>query len=209
MYRSEAINLISSRLGQRSGLDNQIKTEMLLAQTELERSPWLPWFLLAEDTNLTTVAEQRTVDVPSDFLMEYEDIPIYLTDTDGEEYQLTKDDYDALASDTYIEDSGRPTHYDLVGAKWYFFPEPDAAYSLRVFYYAAAQTLDQEEDLENAWLAYAPDLLIAKTGLAMARFLRDNAAIQLFAADLQKAEQRILQLDTARKEAARAVFMGG
>ncbi len=209
MLRSEVINLVAARLGNRSGLDSQITSELVLAQVKLEKAPTLPWFLLTEDTSLTTVAATRTLATPAGFLREFEEIPLRLTDADGEEHQLVKQEYENLAEDSFLASTGCPTHYDLVGGFWQFFPKPDAAYSLRSFHYAADTTLEGGEDPENSWLEHAPDVMIGMTGVALAMYLRDPEGVKLFAGEFALAMQRMHNETTARREAAHLAQMGG
>lgn len=209
MLRSEIINLVAGRLGNRSGLDSQITSELVLAQVKLEKAPTLPWFLLTESTLLSTVKDVRTLATPAGFLREFEEISLRLTSSNGEEHQLVKQEYENLAGDSFLASSGRPTHYDLVGGFWQFFPKPNAVYSLRSFYYAAATTLEGGEDPENSWLEHAPDVMIGMAGMALALYLRDPEGVKLFAGDYALALQRMHNETTARREAAHLAQMGG
>jgi len=209
MLRSEVINIIAARLGNRSGLDSQIKSELVLAQVQLEKAPTLPWFLITEDTSMSTAADTRTLVTPAGFLREFEEIPLRLTDDGGTERELVKQEYANLAGDSYMDDTGRPTHYDLVGGYWQFFPLPDAIYSLRSFHYAAATTLDGADDLENSWLEHAPDVMIGMAGVSLAMYLRDPEGMKIFAAGYTQAMQRMYNETTARREAGHLAQMGG
>ena len=212
MTRNEAASIIEARLGNRSGLTSRIYTEMQLRQgTEWERSAVLPWFLLKESSGLVTVASTRTVALPSDFLREYDEGQIWLTDTDGYKNQLVKDTHDRLTNrfspDGGETDSNQPDSYAIVGTNLYLFPLADAAYSLSMFYYAAATALTT--DIENLWLQYAADYVIADVGLLVARHLRDSSAVELFEGDLKMAKSRLMIDNVARSQTAMAAYMGG
>lgn len=207
MIRDTAVSIIANRLGQRSGLDSQIVAEMQLAQAELEKSKRLPWFLLYLDESLATVNGTRTVNLPTGFLREEDDLGLWLISTDLVEHELVKDEFRILNADENLTGSGQSTHYSLVGRKLYLFKKPDAAYSLKFWYYKADELLDSNR--ENQWLAEASDLLIARTGVQVAKFLRDKDAVQAFADDLALAYERLLQEDVARDMAGRKLEMGG
>ena len=212
MTRGEAITIIQNRLGQRTGLSTQIAAELQLKQVELEHAEVLPWFLLKTSTGLVTVAGTQTVTPPTDFLRESGDSnstgSIWLTTTDGSVEQLIKDYYDVLKGSTWLAATGQPTHYALMGSLFYLFPKADLAYALTQFYYGA-DTVLSTDGTTNLWLANAPDLLIAETGVVVAKFLRDQAAIQLFADDLNRARNRMRVENIAREQAAMSLVMGG
>lgn len=212
MIRNEAVQIVQNRLGQRSGLEGPIAAELQLKQLELEHSPILPWFLVKEKSDLVTVAAQRTLAVPTDFLREHADSnslgSLWLTTKDGNEVQLRKGYYDVLRGDSWLDDNGQPSDYALVGGSFYFFPCPDDAYPLRLFYYAKDDLLTDQDDT-NKWLENAPDLLIAAAGVAIAKFLRDQAAIQLYMQDLAEARQRLITENIARAEASGLYSLGG
>lgn len=210
MTRTEAVAVIARRLGNKAGVDTQIIDELKLAQTMLEHGPELPWFLLKASSGLVTVANTQTVAVPSDFLREYDETGglRVLDPTDSNKpKQLEKEDYQTLRNSTWLEETGLPTHYALVGRSWYLFPKPDAVYSLEELYYGQDNLLTT--DIENDWLKEAPDLLIASAGLPIAMFLRDKDAVSLFSDMLKISYDRLQQENTARSVAAMAQFMGG
>lgn len=207
MTRDEAVSVIAGRLGNRTGAETKIIAEMKLRQAVLEHAPELPWFLLTRSSALATVANQQTVNTPADFLREFEDVGLYVVDTDGKDQPLDKDDFEALQRSGLFETNGLPTNYDLIGNNFYLFPTPDIVYTLKSFYYAAALTLTS--DIENAWLKYAPDLLIADTGIVVARFFRDPVAAQMFKEERSEAFDVMQRENISRKEAARSAVMGG
>ena len=207
MTRDEAVAFINDRLGDRTGLTTKIQNEIKVAQTRLEGSAELPWFLLTLNTSLVTVASTQTVAVPTGFLRAHEDIPLYLIDPDGRRVRLEKSSYDALEREPELDDPGQPSDYDLIGLNWYLFPIPDAVYSLRSFHYLADTVLST--NIENNWLKYAPGTLIGEAGYWIARYLRDPEATQYFR-DYRDEDIRRMQIENeARKQASAAAFMGG
>lgn len=198
IYRSAAVALIADRLGQRTGLEAKIITELQMAQMQLEGTEPLPWFL-KQTATLTTTAAVATVALPDDFIREFEDAAqrgtLWVPNDEGTGYKaMLKDSFQHLMGQD--PESGKPTHYALLGSMAYLFPTPDAAYALSLYYYANDLKLDS--DIKNGWLAYAPDLLVAWAGFNIARFLRDLQAVDLFRADIAGAQARMAQRAIAR-----------
>lgn len=215
MNRGEAIDLIAQRLGNRgTSLDTQIALELQQAQREMEALPELPWFLSVKNTSLSTTASTRTVTLPSTFLFEDEDEGFLITDSNGKKHELRKANYldgslaDYLTNDDEGDAKGLPEQYSIHAQILYLFPTPDKAYTLELNYYATDTTLSTDA-IENDWLLYASDVLIARAGLQMSRFLRDPELVQLFGADLSTAVRRMVDQSTARRMAGRVSQMGG
>jgi len=194
--RTQAIGLIAARLGNRTGLDEYILTELMMAQDSLEATEPLPWFLIAT-ASLVTMAGVDRVTLPVDFVREYAEA--------GHESSLTVEASDGwrplrkVGVQTLLDllpASGLPTKYAVVGRYVRLHPTPDAAYNMSMLYYSRDTRLSEVE--KNAWLTYAPDLLVAKAGLQVARFLRDMNAVALFKEDLAVAAARLAQHIVAR-----------
>ena len=206
--RNEIRDLISARLGNRgSGFDTQIETEIKFAQVEQEAFAQLPWFLINYDTSQATAANTKTITIPTDFLMEDDYTQLAAVHTDGSYRKLYKDDYDSLRTSTFFETNRFPEQYAIVGDTVFFFPTPDAAYSLDWHYYKKATVLSS--NAENSWLANAPGVLLNKAGMQMARFLRDANAIGIFTQDYGMALKQMYDFDEARRQAAMKLEMGG
>ena len=180
----------------------------------MEALPELPWFLSTKDTSLSTAATVRTVTLPSSFLFEDEDEGFLITDSDGKKREIRKASYqDAALADYLTNDedgasTGVPEQYSIHAQTLYLFPTPDKVYTLELNYYATDTTLSTDA-IENDWLLYASDVLIARAGLQIARFTRDMDAIQLFSPDLATAVRRMMDQSTARREANRVERLGG
>lgn len=206
MTRSEAISLIAGRLGERTGLETWIGTEMdACQQFDLERGETLPWFLLTK-APIATAADDPDYTVTG-FLREDDEGGLWCPDEDGRLRLMKKDDYSILKADDALQDTGRPSHYALKGLLFYLFPVPDAIYNLELHFYKA-DTIPGDAETNN-WLTYAADVLVASTGYRMARHLRDKDAVALFKEDLLQARARLLKEDTARRHAGMAEYMGG
>jgi hypothetical protein len=214
MTKTEILQVIKNRLGQRPNIDDQIELELVTGQEALERGPTLFWFLVGSDSTLVTVADNNLLTLPSDYIRVYHDGGLWVTDTgdDSLEKQLKKDDYRTLKKavrDGDLDASGLPTHYAEVGQLVYLFPTPDIVYSMELFYYGKQPTLGAGSDEETLWSQNAADLLLARAGGNVARYLRDMQAAQLFLEDERAAMRNLLVEDTARREAGLEAVMGG
>ncbi len=212
MTRDEAVSLIKGRLGRNSltALDAIIVSEMQFVQaTILEGGAVTPWFLEDETDSLVTVAGSRDVAMPSDFIKEREEGAFWRFGTAGDDTTLvelykgdTVEQLPAVSSTSSV-----PTQYAMFGTGVKLAPVPNEAYSLRLYYYSTATVLSS--DVENAWLKYAPDWLIAETGYIIANeHLQSDKMAAKFLAQIQAARRRIIQRDTAIREANRTRAKG-
>lgn len=210
MILSEALTILKFRLGSRTDadLDTIIPVEMTQAQFELENSGEPPWFLLTDDVDLATVANQRYVNPPADFLLESDDNKIWYIDSSGGQNKLDKGEFDA-SLEYWGADTGAPAGYALLGTRFELFPLPDAVYTLRLKYYAADTTPSTlAVGATNLWLTHAPDLLLARTGRRMATYLRDSELVKVFSGEEMVAQNRIMVLSAARIEVNRSRSKG-
>lgn len=216
MTRNQIVSAIERRLGRRTGLYQDIVEEMVLAQARLERSR-LPWFLVKAATGVACTSGQRTIALPTDFLRLYDESSIFIQDTNGtNDKRVEVADYDVLLADSSLAGTtvtdGKPTHLAMVGASFYAFPKPNAAYPLVFFYYGSASpTFDEETTVgaENAWAKYAPDVVIGEAGFHLAKALGQLQGIQEMKALRDEALARIWEDDIARKESGVEKFLGG
>lgn len=189
MIKSKVVDLIKSRLGNRTepGLDTRINNELDQAQYECENhGDFTAWFLLSESASYSTTAGEQRVPIPTDMIMEYEEGALFYNGTPLEKYE-----YEALRK-KYYGLEGEPEAYALMGDYFYIFPTPDATYSIDMKYYQQDTLCSvTADDAENLWLAKAADWLLAKAGLAIARYIKDTEAAALFTADEAKAMTRV------------------
>lgn len=179
MDRDTAIQRIQRGLGFRTDLSSEIALAMQEQQRLLELGKTLPWFLLQEDQILTLPVATRSVNLPTGFIR-MEDEGFFYTSTEDGEIEVIRRPY-AEARDFYADrDAGGPEAYSLRKTSFYFFPEPDTGYSLTYSYYKQADVLTT--NVENAWLAYAPEVLIGAAGVSIATDVRDATAVQTFTA---------------------------
>ena len=198
MQKQTVIGLIKSRLGNRTdaGIDTRIAGELDAAQTELELyGDFVPWFLLSDEVPVATVVGAQEIALPSDMLQEWEDGAVaydYLP--------VTKYEHQALQA-KYQDSVGEPKAYAMLAESFKVFPIPDAIYTLKLRYYqkdALPSTLAAAG--ENRWLKYAPMWLLAKAGVAVARYIKDAEATAMFQADAAAAREQVYKAHVARAE---------
>lgn len=209
MLRDTAVATIARRLGNRTGMESDIIAEMQLAQTTLESDATIrPWFLLTEIASTTATAGEERLQLPSNFLAEYEEGTLFVYDgtLDDPWVELVKcpfDDNVKVAKGA----SGKPESYSLTGDYFRLFPTPDAAYTMKMLYFKQDTTLSS--DVENQWLKYAPQLLIAETGITMAAYLQNKIAHAMFSGLRDLERKRLLVENTSREVTNEELFMGG
>lgn len=178
MLRSAAVSRIQQGLGFRTDLDDAIVDALQEAQREFEIGSSLPWFLVEEDATVTVTFNSHAVAFPTGFLRLVEEEGPYYTDvTTGLRY-LEVRPYDEMLKYYSDYDSGAPRAFSVRSTNFAVFPLPDTSYSITLSYYKAAEVLDS--DIENAWLANTPDLLLNRAGMLIAEDLEHSAAYQKF-----------------------------
>jgi hypothetical protein len=180
MLGSAAVSDIQLKLGFRSDLSTPIAAALAAAQNKFEGGiplngggEFMPWFLVKDTVGLVTVAAQRNVVLPVDWLIENEEDELFYYNVDNADCpntMLIKDDPDVLAKN--FGGTGAPQAYALVGTGYRIFPLPDDIYPLQTSYFASEPPFDPL--VENKWLKYCPNLLIGEAGAAMAISTRES-----------------------------------
>ena len=135
MTRDEGVAIIKQQLAFKTTLDSEIVTLMQLAQTTLERSPPRPWFLESPSTALVSVAEEELIELPSGFICEMDEHPLFYIDDEGIRHALPKDDYATLARTFKETEADEPRAYALLNENIAIFPTPDAVYNFSWRFY--------------------------------------------------------------------------
>jgi len=141
------IEVVSGRLGDRTGLDPKIILELEVVQVNFEKSGEdLPWFLVVDDEALAVPVAQ-SVALPTGFLREKH---VFKTAT-----EYTKVDRGDLKPDS---SAGCPI-YAIQGDVLYLPDKDTKAVSLEMTYYKAASILEAKTGT-NGWSDNFPSLLI-------------------------------------------------
>jgi len=176
----------------RTDLTTQISAWVNDARLQLA-NPVLPdktlveWPWLWTDSYLTTAAGSADYALPSDFLSH---LQVLLEKSTGQKKKLhgyTQKGWDEqmLSSLSYLESNGEPSEYALIGQTLRLHPPPDAAYILRLYYYARPTAFSSDSQSDYMSNTY-PYLIIHRTVLLGAVFLDDTAKIKMHAPLAQK-----------------------
>jgi len=211
MYRDTLIANLQYRLGNRTGLETKMISEMdFIQQTLLEGTgAFTPWFLETEMANVNTQADEERVQLPEDFLGEVEGQALWLYDADNtdEPYtELHKSDYDRLILKHQIP--GTPSEYAMAGDYFLLRAIPDDIYNIRMRYYAT-DVLPSTGNIENKWLKHASDLFIAELGYIIAgKYIRNPQLAAEFQQDSIIARDRLYKKHERRQHTNRVYGMG-
>lgn len=208
MTRDEAVSMIQLQLGFRTDQTTNIITALKQAQAFFENAATKPWFLLSEKTTILTTAAEERIQLPTDFLMEFEEdgLTYVPADTDESPIQLDKDDYDVLKA-YWGNETGEPENYCIMGSYFRIFPTPDDEYTLHMFYYQRDAALDT--NIENDWLKWAPYAMMGHAGKVIAGPLRDNAAMAVFNEWEKRGLAELYRENEARKHTNTTPQIGG
>jgi hypothetical protein len=210
MDRDTAVSRVQINLAFRSDKETEIIAALQDAQVELETGAILPWFLRSEVSSISTVSGEERVKLPSDFIREWDDDPLWYFNGDAAEASdrwvpLAKDDMETLRAS--FPGEGAPKAYQLDPKYFRIFPTPDAAYTLKMIYSKHDEVLSS--NVENLWLKHFPWLLIGKAGTAIASALRDKDAIKFFDAKAAQNTRLMIRDTEARRHESRRYIMGG
>jgi len=198
MDRNTAIARIQRGLGFRTDLVETIALAMQEQQRLLERGKTLPFFLLQEDQTLSFTAGNSSANLPERFLRVSDEDGIWYIDDEDGLVQLTKMPYAEANAEYSGEEAGPPEAYSLRKDTIVIWPTPDVDYDLTWSYYKGGQLLTT--NIENEWLANAPDVLIGAAGISIATDVRDATAVQTFTALYAAAWQNELNEIAARED---------
>lgn len=179
MTRTEAVAMINQGIGFRptgNPLEGAIILKLQEAQRDLEKGRTLPKFLLQEDQTLTLVAGTSGVALPAGFLRESDETRIRYfpsASTSAKQVFLERrfliDAVEANASTLDVSPVGGtrpPSVYVMRKSTISFINRADQTYTLLWDYYKAGALLTS--DIENVWLANAPEWLWGEAGYRIA-----------------------------------------
>ncbi len=214
MTRDEAVSRIQLKLGFRSDQAVNIQNALQDKQRLVEQRPELPWWLVTEVSSISTVVAEERVQLPTDFLREYEDpaggdqlwyFNGSAADVEDVWRVLVKHDMETLR-DAY-PGTGSPRVYALTGDYFRIGPTPDAIYTLKMMYYKQDTVLTS--NIENGWLKHFPEILIGRAGVELGEPLRDAQAIEFFRNQYLIAEDMLDRAIESRAHVNRRYIMGG
>lgn len=181
MTRDEAVAEVQSLLSFTTILTAAAVTGLKSAQRNFEQN-WpdptnLPWFLISERVSTSTEANEERLGLPGDWLADMEEDALWVTNDDGLEIALPKNDIDSLRTLYANSDPGLPRAYAFDGMYYRLFPRPDKIYAMKMQYYKEDAVL-ADGSTENKWLKYAANALIGHATLKLAGSTK-NAVLQV------------------------------
>ncbi len=209
MLRDRAVSRIQQALGFRDDKKAEIVDALQDAQEFLEEAAMLPFFLRTEVASITTIIGEERVEVPDDFIREWDEDALWYFDGTApaadQWVNLVKEELEILRKDQ--PGDGAPVAYSLDNRYFRIFPTPDEIFTLKSIYYKHDAILTT--NIENLWLDHAPFLLIGMAGTQLAVGFRDSDAITLFAKWEAEGKTALLASSIARDLNNRKLQMGG
>ena len=159
----------------RSDLTTQIPLFIQMAENRLRRDLRIRQMLKVVTTS--TTSGDATVALPTDFL-EMRDIHIEANPIHTLIYQNPSNFFRNAKAATLNE--GYPNIYTVMGSEFQFAPTPDAAYTLKMVYYASPTYLSSTNS-SNVFLANCPDLLLYASLGEAEPYLMNDARVATWA----------------------------
>lgn len=186
MTRTEAVARINDAIGFRA-TGNPLETKIILrlqeAQRDLEKGKTLPRFLLVEDQTLVLPAGEHAVALPTGFLRDVDDVGVRYYEPNTVRAHFLKRAYfrDAVnvtsfltGGETLPDQPRAPRNYVIRRTTIDFVTVVTQDFTFVWDYYKADAVLTA--NIENLWLANAPEWLIGEAGLRIARNLGNQQA---------------------------------
>lgn len=171
----------------RTDLTTQIPDFIRLAELRLRRDLRIRQMLKSVTTS--TVANDETVELPSDFL-EVRDFVVVGNPVRPLNYYSPS----AFNRNTRTWEIGKPIDYTVLANDFQLAPIPDTVYTLKMFYFAAPVFLS-DSNTSNAFLANTPDALLYGALLEAAPYLMDDARINTWGTMFDRAMSSITRSD--------------
>ena len=218
MDRTTAVAEIKRGLGFRQTQDSSIILALQSAQRILETGRTLPDWLIEYDAEIVVTADDPEIALPSGFLRMHDDYDMYYSNSNSARVFIPRKNY-TEAYQAYVasgdEEDGhieQPTSsYPKVWVQRsneaaLLIPTPSVSFSMFLTYYKAAELLTS--NVENAWLKYAPDLIIGLAGIKIAGPLRDKGALEVFSTQYKMGQGSFMGQKVEDELAGRGLVMG-
>jgi len=153
----------------RTDLTSQIPDFITFAENRLRRELRIRQMLKSATTS--TVSADATVEVPSDFL-EIRDFVVMTNPITPMSYSSPS----SLSNDPRTSQVGVPRSYTILASEFQLTPIPDAAYTLKMLYYAAPAYLSSS-NASNVFLTTAADALLYASLIEAEPYLMNDARI--------------------------------
>lgn len=171
----------------RSDLTSQISDFVTFAENRLRRELRIRQMLKSVTTS--TVANDSTVELPSDFL-EVRDFVVLTNPITPLSYSSPS----ALSNDPRASEVGVPKSYTILANDFLMSPVPDGVYTARLLYYAAPAYLS-DSNTTNVFLTTAPDALLYASLIEAEPYLMNDARINTWGTMYDRAISSLAKSD--------------
>ena len=171
----------------RSDLTSQIPDFITFAENRLRRELRIRQMLKSVTTS--TVSSDATVEVPSDFL-EIRDFVVMTNPITPLSYSSPS----SLSNDPRTSQVGVPRSYTILASEFQLTPIPDAAYTLKMLYYAAPAYLSTS-NTTNVFLTTSPDALLYASLIEAEPYLMNDARINTWGTMYDRAISSLTRSD--------------
>lgn len=167
MNLTTLLNQMRFRLGNRKNLDEQLKGELYLAQRSLELDPKLNLYFLSRSFVFQTYTTEVAYPMPQDFVKMNELQQPYFMDPNESITKMTRKRADQIFKPSVIEP---PRFYDMQALMMVTSSKADGV--IRIFYFGVDDELTEEKPSNN-WTRFAPNVIMLKALMNVAKTLRD------------------------------------
>jgi hypothetical protein len=171
----------------RSDLTSIIPDFITLAENRLRRELRIRQMLKSVTT--ATVANDATVELPSDFL-EIRDFVVMTNPIQPLSYSSPS----SLSNDPRTSEVGVPKSYTILASEFQVAPAPDGVYTLKLLYYAAPAYLSSN-NTTNVFLTTAPDGLLYGALVEAEPYLMNDARINTWGSMYDRAISSLIKSD--------------
>jgi hypothetical protein len=171
----------------RSDLTSVIPDFITLAENRLRRELRIRQMLKSVTT--ATVANDATVELPSDFL-EIRDFVVMTNPIQPLSYSSPS----SLSNDPRTSEVGVPKSYTILASEFQVAPAPDGVYTLKLLYYAAPAYLSSN-NTTNVFLTTAPDGLLYGALVEAEPYLMNDARINTWGSMYDRAISSLIKSD--------------
>lgn len=179
MNLTELVAQIEFRLGGRKNITDKIKGEIELAQLDLERDPKLNLFFLSRSFVFQTYLTERSYPMPNDWIkMNENQQPYFMDSNESITYLKRKSAHKVFRP----AQAGVPQTYALEAVMMVLDVPADGV--VRIFYYGQDEKLT-DLNQENNWTRFAPNVLLLKAAMNVAKTLRDMELFNVLNAEYQ------------------------
>jgi hypothetical protein len=171
----------------RSDLTSIIPDFITLAENRLRRELRIRQMLKSVTT--ATVANDATVELPSDFL-EIRDFVVMTNPIQPLSYSSPS----SLSNDPRTSEVGVPKSYTILASEFQVAPAPDGIYTLKMLYFAAPAYLSVS-NTSNVFLNVAPDGLLYGALVEAEPYLMNDARINTWGSMYDRAITSLIKSD--------------